>query len=358
MIGVVSFMLLSVVLTEVLLILLWKKEPPLPSPTRHPKISILVAARDEAHIIERCLRSLRALDYPPEKVQILVGDDGSTDNTCAVATRCLEGDKRGEVVSITKKVKGLKGKANVLAQLARRADGDYFFITDADMELPPTWVKAMLAGFEEGAALLAGVTLVEQGNMQAMDWLLGFGMAKVLDNMGRPCVAMGNNMAISREAYFNMGGYEAIPFSVTEDVELFKAVRRRGWKTKLLFHRDVLGKTLPVPTFGGLMQQRKRWMAGAVQVSQPVVWLLLIRTWYLPAIIVLSVIHWPLALAVLFAKVTAQSANIVLLRKSLGLHRYSIVTLILYEGYWSVITLSTLLFYLMPVRIRWKGRKY
>ncbi|MDB5235902.1 MAG: hypothetical protein JWR44_2895, partial [Hymenobacter sp.] len=54
----------------------------LPSP--RPPVSILSAARDEEAALPRCLASLRALHYPPELLEILVGDDASTDQTAAV----------------------------------------------------------------------------------------------------------------------------------------------------------------------------------------------------------------------------------------------------------------------------------
>ena len=56
---------------------------PLPVPL--PRVSILIAARDEEASLPRCLASLRALNYPAERLEILVGDDGSTDRTAAVA---------------------------------------------------------------------------------------------------------------------------------------------------------------------------------------------------------------------------------------------------------------------------------
>ena len=56
---------------------------PLPAPL--PRVSILIAARDEEAALPRCLASLRALNYPAELLEILVGDDASTDGTAAVA---------------------------------------------------------------------------------------------------------------------------------------------------------------------------------------------------------------------------------------------------------------------------------
>ncbi len=58
---------------------------PTPLPAPLPRVSILIAARDEEAAIGRCLTAIRALDYPAELVEVLLGDDGSTDRTRALA---------------------------------------------------------------------------------------------------------------------------------------------------------------------------------------------------------------------------------------------------------------------------------
>ena len=52
--------------------------------TDQPCISILIAARNEEHTILRCLSAIHNLHYPKEKTEVLIGNDGSTDNTLAV----------------------------------------------------------------------------------------------------------------------------------------------------------------------------------------------------------------------------------------------------------------------------------
>ena len=92
---------------------------PLPLPL--PRVSILIAARDEEASLPRCLASLRNLDYPQDLLEILVGDDGSTDRTAAVAVAAMQGFAgQFRVVSITDTLGQARGKANVLAHLAAR----------------------------------------------------------------------------------------------------------------------------------------------------------------------------------------------------------------------------------------------
>jgi 1,2-diacylglycerol 3-beta-glucosyltransferase len=77
---------------------------------------------------------------------------------------------------------------------------------------------------------------------------------------------MGNNMAVTRKAYDAVGGYEAIPFSITEDYALFRAILDKGFRFGQLFDRRVLAISKPTPTLSELLIQRKRWMYGAVSI--------------------------------------------------------------------------------------------
>lgn len=357
MIFLLSTFTIAVVLLDVFLILFWRKQDKESETKEFPKISILVAARNEEYNIERCLKSLLDLDYPKDKFEILVGDDDSKDNTFQKADEILKEHSAYKVIKINDSLGELKGKANVLAQLAHVANGDYLFVTDADMQLPTTWAKRMLSTIKNGYALVTGVTLVEKDYFQSIDWLFALGMVKVLDNIGYPVTTMGNNMAISRAAYDELGGYESIPFSVTEDLSLFKAVNEKGLKSAQLYDQKVLGWTLPIPTFSQLLQQRKRWLTGAVQLPWPIVSLLFFQALYFPVILLLFVFSGPLAMIYLGLKVFVQTIFLWILKRRLKVD-YSLFQLLTFEVYSYVLSVSTIIFYLLPVPVQWKGRKY
>ncbi|OGX89783.1 hypothetical protein BEN49_24520, partial [Hymenobacter coccineus] len=238
---------------------------PLPVPL--PRVSILLAARNEAAALPRCLASLRALRYPPELLEILLGDDGSTDGTAAVAKAAMRGFAgHFEVVPIAETLGTARGKANVLAHLARRATTDYFFVTDADIHLPSTWITALLAHAAPGVGTVTGITAVQGprlfDRLQGLDWLISLGLIQVVSAGGRPVTAMGNNMLVTRAAYVATGGYEALPFSVTEDYALFRAVLAQGYGFRHVFSAAARADSLPMPTWRALLRQRHRWLRG------------------------------------------------------------------------------------------------
>ncbi|MEQ8928075.1 MAG: glycosyltransferase [Fulvivirga sp.] len=352
LIGIVSVVLL----VDISLFVLWKDDELVNSTNAEKKVSILIAARNEASNIETCLESLIHQEYPIKLMQILVGDDQSEDNTFEIAIEKLKGYDNSKVIRIDKNISHQKGKANVLAQLAQQATGDVYYITDADMQLPPSWVKTML-NCSDGAGIVTGVTYVAGSNNQSLDWVFAIGMTKVLNDLGQPVTTMGNNMMVTKEAYHAVGGYEYIPFSLTEDFELFKRVRNKGYSAVQLFNPHVLGKTKPISGFIDLLNQRKRWMKGAVQLPWPIVLLLFFQALYFPALILLTYYNLEMGLTLMAVKILFQSLFILRCLNSLGL-KYTFWQLINYEFYSIIVSMGSALYYLLPTKVSWKGRKY
>jgi cellulose synthase/poly-beta-1,6-N-acetylglucosamine synthase-like glycosyltransferase len=114
-------------------------------PPEWPTVSVVVSAFDEeACIHEKVLNSL-ALDYPPERLEIVVGCDGCTDRTAAVAREA--GGARVRVVELTPR----SGKAAVLARLVPAAVGDVVVLTDANVMLDRGAVRALARRFRDPA---------------------------------------------------------------------------------------------------------------------------------------------------------------------------------------------------------------
>ncbi len=357
MICVVFLMLSLVVITDAVLIVLWNPKTSIKTFREEPLVSILIAARNEEHNIETCLNSLLQLNYPIDKIQILVGDDNSSDRTFEVAEKVLRHFSNSKIISITENVAHQKGKANVLAQLAHYATGEYLFITDADMLLPKNWITNMLAGLNEGVGIVTGVTHPADHKWQSLDWLFALGIVKVMHDHRRPVTAMGNNMMITREAYDAVGGYEGIPFSVTEDFELFRQTLYKGYRAIQLYDKSVLGETKPVSDFFKLLQQRKRWMIGAVRLHWSIVSILFIQALYFPLIILALVLNTKLASLFIILKILIQTIFIKRCINKLNI-KYSYLSLIVFEFYSWGLGLASSLYYLLPVGVSWKGRKY
>ena len=334
---------------------------PLPAPL--PRVSILIAARDEAAALPRCLASLRALRYPAELLEILVGDDGSTDGTAAVAEAAMRGfGGYFQVIPIADTMGQARGKANVLAYLTRRATSDFFFITDADISLPTTWVLGLLAHAGPGVGTVTGITAVRGPRLfhqlQGLDWLLSLGLVQVVSDLGRPVTAMGNNMLVTRAAYEATGGYEALPFSVTEDLALFRAVLAAGFGFRQVFQADVRADSLPMPTWAALLRQRRRWLRGVAGLPLRLRLEVLFFSGFWPALAGVAGLGGAgLAVGVWAAKILVQGALAHGAHCRAGL-RLRWALLPLFEAYTLVLTAAIGLFQLFGGAVVWKGRRY
>jgi cellulose synthase/poly-beta-1,6-N-acetylglucosamine synthase-like glycosyltransferase len=338
----------------------WQKTVPFSG--EKPAVSILIAARNEASNIIRCLQSISRLNYPQEKTEVLIGDDHSTDETAALVKQFIKDKPNFKLVSISGNLGQARGKANVLAHLTKTATSDYFFITDADMEVPPTWVETMLARLKPRTGIVTGITTVSGigffARMQDLDWLQTLGFIQVLADLDLPVTTMGNNMLITREAYESTGGYEHIPFSVTEDLALFKAVLQNGFGFKNIYQAEVLAETQPALSFFSFLHQRKRWLKGAMHLPLYLrVLLLLNGSFYLFLLLFFLFGDFKIGLVLLGSKWTCQSIFITGCLRQLN-RKVRFKDLVLFEGY-HLVNISTLAgFTLLPFKVNWKGRKY
>lgn len=341
-----------------------RREPPVgPVPQPQPRVSILLAARNEEAAIERCLTAIRALEYPAPLLEVLLGDDASTDNTVAIARAVMQ-DYPGSfrVVPIRENLGQARGKANVLAHLARVATTGVFCITDADIAVPRTWISGLLGRVQGSVGIVTGITVVQGprlfDQLQRLDWLLSLSLVQVVSDQGKPVTAMGNNMLVTRRAYEATGGYEALPFSVTEDYALFRAVLRQGFTFRNVFSPEVLAESLPIGTLGQLLHQRRRWLRGVESLPWGLQVALLVYSGIYPVMLGLAFTTGPLAAgAILGAKMLAQGVLALLCFHRVGL-RPPLRLLLLFEFYTVGLTLGLMGFRLLPLRFTWKGRQY
>ncbi len=333
----------------------------MPDIDAYPLVSILIAARNEAHTIRTCLEAVAALDYPADRYEVLIGNDQSTDQTADVVADFIIGKSTYQLVSIRESPGDLRGKANVLAQLAQQARGQYLFFTDADTTVPPTWLRAVNQPFTADVGIVTGVTLPEGPRifhrLQTIDWLYNLTLTHLLSSVGVPVTAMGNNMAVSRKAYNAVGGYASLPFSVTEDFALFRAVVNKGFGFRNLLDERVLAHTKPVDTLGAFLHQRKRWMRGASQLPFWMVALLYGQYLAGPLLLLLGWFAPALAVGLYTLRLLTQTTVISFGISRLRQHKLWLYAL-LFEPYQLLIGPLSVLFYWWPTGLDWKGRRY
>jgi len=326
-----------------------------------PKVSILLAARNEEATILRCLESLDQLTYPKLQLEILIGNDDSTDATESLILNYIQDKPYFKYHFINQQIESLQGKTNVLSQLAHHATGEYFFYCDADIAVAPTWLESMLSLFKPNVGVVVGVTrMVPTGRfaaMQSLEWLFSITAMRFFSLWEVPFTGMGNNMAVSRKAYWAVGGYEKIGFSIVEDFALFVAILAQNYGFVQGFQPQLVSLSLPAHTLSELLRQRKRWVKGAMQAPWPIKLSFFASALFFPLLLILAFVApiWALLLSALHFILVG---TICLIGLRILRQADLIPHIPLFWFYFSLNNTTMLINYLLPTPTIWKGRNY
>jgi chlorobactene glucosyltransferase len=213
-----------------------------PPSIAHFRVSILVPARNEEDNIERCVRSLLAQAYP--NLEIIVFDDHSTDQTWPILKRLAAADERLKIIQGQPLPAGWMGKHWACHQLGQMATGELLLFTDADVWFhPQALVDAVSALQSEQADLLAAIPreIVGSWAERLVAPILNFAMLLVYPyplaaRVSWPfmMIVNGQFMLFRREAYHQIGGYEAICNNVVDDVMLGRNIKAFGLRWRLV----------------------------------------------------------------------------------------------------------------------------
>ena len=203
------------------------------------KVSVLLPVRDEAARVTDCLKALLAQVDVPD-LEIVVLDDGSTDDTARIVHDIASGDPRVRLIDGGRLPPpgGWLGKTWACQRLAEAATGQVFVFVDADVVLSPTAVAATVALMRaSGLALVSpyprqvsgtvGERLVQP--LLQWSWLTTLPLGPA-ERSPRPSLAAANGqlLAVAAGAYARAGGHEAVKGTVLEDVGLLRALKRSG----------------------------------------------------------------------------------------------------------------------------------
>jgi len=122
-----------------------RNPPPPPSESALPTLSMVVAAFNEVNVLDEKVRNCRCLDYPQERIDFLIGLDGSTDGSAAVACQAAAGDTRFRIFDFPVR----RGKVEVLNRIVPETRGEIVLFSDANTLYEPGAVRLMVAEFSD-----------------------------------------------------------------------------------------------------------------------------------------------------------------------------------------------------------------
>lgn len=220
-----------------------------------PRVTVLVAAWNEARGIERHVESFTRLRYPDKELVLCAGGD---DRTWALAQACA-----GPQVVVLQQQAG-EGKQRALRRCLERATGSIIFLTDADCLLDDDAFERTIAPLVSGREMVATGTIkplpLQQTNPFVLhQWFIQIGGAvrcgDYVDGM------QGANVAVDRDVLETVGGFHADVRTGT-DYHLAKQILGQGYQIR---HVPDSAVQTPFPeTPGHYRRQHSRWLRNVV----------------------------------------------------------------------------------------------
>ncbi len=312
-------------------------------PAPEPQISVLITARNEADRIESCLHAIMAQDYPMERVEILLVDDRSDDGTADRARRLQLPNLR--VLRLDEPLPGLTTRQSALDLGIRQARGEIVMIADAGGRVSYEWIRELAGhmGYRDGA-VTAPVIFAGRprflARFQTIDSLLNYNLYTWLHRRGSGCGVFAANLALRRQAYIDIGGFEKIGFAPAPDLALGEALCRGHWSVRYLL--DPAVQNLSAPNLTAVVERRSRRARSYTRLINSIYLLMIFSNWILLALGLWLGGAW---LTLLLIRYLAGMFFIAASIAKYGAHRLSSIWLyepvLSFVGAWSYIGLLT-----------------
>lgn len=212
-----------------------------------PRISIIVAARNEERNIREGVQSLLDLDYPD--YELIVVNDRSEDSTGAILDQMARSQPRLEVIHINLLPPGWLGKNHALWVGSQRATGELLLFTDADIVMEPT-VVTRAGDFLKQNRLdhLAATPSMRMPTrflgMFGLSFVIVFSLFtrpwKARDPESRCHTGIGAFNLIRTAVYRQVGGHGTIRLRPDDDIKLGKIIKRGGFRQDLAYAPEFL----------------------------------------------------------------------------------------------------------------------
>ncbi|WP_147804854.1 glycosyltransferase [Alkalicoccus halolimnae] len=206
-----------------------------------PSVSILIPMRNEEANVKPLLDSLGHITY--RELEILILDDGSTDQTAEKLVEASSKDQRIHLLEGEDLPKGWVGKVHACYQLSKQAKGDFLLFLDADVRVHPNIIDRSLHAFTEKTGLVTGFPQIPLKSLLGhllvpmQHFLVFFHLPVLLANhtlWDKSTAAHGAYMMFRKKAYDEINGHYSVKASLVEDIHIAKIMKRTGWNVRLV----------------------------------------------------------------------------------------------------------------------------
>lgn len=268
------FLMLTAISALFFIFLLWlrsgqKKVEALPASSDFtPKVSVVVAARNEEDTLAGLLDNLMEQTYPDEAFEIVLVNDNSIDRTAEIIESYKERLPNLRMVNLDALPAGWAGKKWAVSQGIKHAEGEIILLTDADCLPPPTWIATIIQPFtDENVAVVAAPTPLEKhprtllSEMLMLDSLALEALNVGGVGQGLTITACGRNMAYRKQIFEDVDGYAGLEnlFCGDDDLLMQKMVALGHGRLAVNPNPDCLVPSPPPPDLKTFVSQRLRF---------------------------------------------------------------------------------------------------
>ncbi|NVN90291.1 MAG: glycosyltransferase [Desulfuromonadales bacterium] len=223
------------------------RDTPTELPAEPPRVSIIIAARNESRNIRESLQSILGLGYPD--YELIVVNDRSEDDTGAILDSMARDNPHLRVIHVSELPRGWLGKNHALWLGSRRASGDLLLFSDADIIMEATVLRRavhhVLANRLDHLAVtpsmrMPGLFLAMFGASFILFFSLFVRPWKARDPGSRCHIGIGAFNLVRSEVYRRVGGHETIRLRPDDDLKLGKIIKRAGFRQDIAYGPDLL----------------------------------------------------------------------------------------------------------------------
>jgi cellulose synthase/poly-beta-1,6-N-acetylglucosamine synthase-like glycosyltransferase len=233
-----------------------RAKPRRPSPLEHftPPVSLVIAAHDEEAVIERRLENALALDYPSDRLEVIVASDGSTDRTVERASAVAQRDPRVKVLDLPR-----QGKVRVQDAAVETATGEILAFSDANAYWDADALEILVRQFTDTRVgyVCGELRYVSDGgaNEEGAYWRYETAVRALESRLGSITAGNGAIYAVHRNAYLRLDP------RTSHDLSLPFNLVKRG--RRAVYEPLARAVERPLPTIEGEFRRKRRMMSHA-----------------------------------------------------------------------------------------------
>ncbi len=237
-----------------------------------PSVTIAIPCYNEEKNIEKTLNSLKKMNYPKDKLQIIIIDDGSEDNTYNKIKDYIGKNKELKITVIRNKKNLGKGKS--LNKALKKAKGEYFIVLDADTEINKNALKSMISKIDnkKTGAVISHIKVKKSKNMiekfQRFEYIYTQFMRNLMSRIDVLYITPGAFSIYKTDILKRIGGFDEN--TLTEDFEIALRIKYNDYI--VVFDRNAITYTSIPQNIKSYIKQRLRWNIGFIENTKKYFW--------------------------------------------------------------------------------------